>query len=54
MARKRKFKVGDKVKSVQWPDSQFEIVMELDGRFAIANNRLRAIAQSKELTLIQE
>lgn len=53
MARKRKFKVGDKVKSVQWPDVQFEIVMEIDGRFAIVNNRLRAIAQSKELTLIK-
>ena len=54
MARKRKFKVGDKVRSIQWPNHQFEIVMELDGRFAIANNRLRAIAQSKELTLIEE
>lgn len=54
MARKRKFKVGDKVRSLQWPNHQFEIVMELDGRFAIANNRVRSIAQSKELTLIQE
>lgn len=54
MARKRKFKVGDKVRSIQWPDHQFEIVMELDGRFAIENNRVRAIAQSKELTLIKE
>ena len=54
MARKRKFKVGDKVRSIQWPNHQFEIVMEIDGRFAIKNNRLRAIAQSKELTLIQE
>lgn len=52
MARKRKFKVGDKVKSIQWPNHQFEIVMEIDGRFAIANNRLRTIAQTKELTLI--
>lgn len=54
MARKRKFKVGDKVRSVRWPDPQFEIVMEIDGRFAIESNRVRAIAQSKELTLIQE
>lgn len=52
MARKRKFKVGDKVRSIQWPNHQFEIVMEIDGRFAIENNRVRAIAQSKELTLI--
>lgn len=52
MARKRKFKVGDKVRSSRWPDPQFKIVMEIDGRFAIENNRVRAIAQSKELTLI--
>ena len=54
MARKRKFRVGDKVRSLQWPNHQFEIVMELDGRFAIQNYKVRAIAQSKELTLIQE
>jgi len=55
MAKKPKFKVGDKVTSWHWPNKGvFEIVLEVDGRFAIENHQVRAIAQERELTKIEE
>ena len=54
MAKKSKFKLGDKVTSTKWPGEQFEIVLEIDNRFAIQSKRIRAIATQPELTLIKE
>jgi len=55
MAKQPKFKVGDKVTSWHWPNGGvFKIVLEIDGRFAIENHQVRAIAQERELTKIED
>lgn len=54
MAKKSKFQLNDRVKSIKWPGHTFNIVVVLDDRYAIENDKIRAIATKNELTLIEE
>tara|TARA_B110000285_G_scaffold34353_1_gene36472 strand:+ start:232 stop:402 length:171 start_codon:yes stop_codon:yes gene_type:complete len=51
MAKKHKFKVGDKVNVLHWT-GVFTIVSEIEGRFAVENWPSRLHAKSSDLTLI--
>ena len=53
MARKAKINLNDRVLSSQWPGHVFVVMMIKDGRYAIENDKVRAIATSKELTKIK-
>ena len=52
MVKKSKFQLNDRVKSTKWIGQVFNIVMVRDNRYAIQNDRIRAIATQNELTLI--
>ena len=54
MAKKSKFQLNDRVKAIKWPGHTFNIVVVLDDRYAIENDKIRAIATKNELTLIEE
>ena len=53
MAKKFKFKVGDKVNVFNWT-GVFTIVSEIEGRFGCENYPTRLHAKSSDLTLIVE
>jgi len=54
MARKAKINLNDRVLSSKWPGHVFVIVMVLDDRYAIENDKIRAIATKNELTKIRK
>ena len=47
---KKQFELNDRVVSSKWPGHIFVIVMTLDDRYAIENDKIRAIATKHELT----
>ena len=51
MAKKYKFKVGDKVNVLHWT-GVFTIISEIEGRFAVENWPSRLHAKPSDLTLI--
>jgi hypothetical protein len=53
MAKKCKFKVGDKVNVFNWT-GVFTIVSEIEGRFGCENYPTRLHAKPSDLTLIVE
>ena len=53
MAKKHKFKVGDKVNVLHWT-GVFTIISEIEGRFAVENWPSRLHAKPSDLTLIRE
>ena len=54
MARKAKINLNDRVLSSKWPGHVFVIVMTLDDRYAIENDKIRAIATKNELTKVRK
>jgi hypothetical protein len=54
MVKQKPFKLNDRVLSSKWPGHTFNIVIVLDDRYAIENDKIRAIATKNELTLIEE
>ena len=54
MARKAKINLNDRVLSSQWPGHVFVVMMVKDGRYAIENDKIRAIATKNELTKVRK
>jgi len=54
MARKAKINLNDRVLSSKWPGHTFIIVMVLDDRYAIENDKVRTIATTTELTKVRK
>jgi len=54
MAKQKPFKLNDRVLSSKWPGHTFIIVMVLDDRYAIENDRVRTIATKTELTKVRK
>jgi hypothetical protein len=54
MAKQKPFKINDRVLSSKWPGHVFVIVMVLDDRYAIENDKIRAIATKNELTKVRK
>jgi len=52
MTKKKGFKVGDKVEFSKF-SGIFEIVMEVNGIFAVENSQVRALAKPTELKLLK-
>ena len=54
MAKQKPFKLNDRVLSSKWPGHVFIIVMDVDGRYAIENDKIRVIATKNELTKVRK
>ena len=54
MAKQKPFKLNDRVLSSKWPGHIFVIVVVLDDRYAIENDKIRAIATKNELTKVRK
>ena len=54
MAKQKPFKLNDRVLSSKWPGHVFVIVMTLYDRYAIENDKIRAIATKNELTKVRK
>ncbi len=54
MAKQKPFKLNDRVLSSKWPGHTFVIMMVLADRYAIENDKIRAIATKNELTKVRK